>query len=66
MVLFSKSTNYWNLGVGINKKNTHQTKIVQKEIDLNNLVADKALITTNNEGIYTLKTNYFIAFLHTS
>ena len=61
MVLFSNPVNYWNLGVSIDKKNTPQTRIIQKEIDLNNLVADKSLMAKKEEGIYTLKTNYFIA-----
>ena len=60
MVLFSNQIHYWSLGVSIGEKTIRQKTIVQKEIDLNNLVADKPLRNNNSEAIYTLKTNYFI------
>ena len=59
--MFPEQTKYWSLGVVV----TNQTKkvIVQKEIDLNNFLVEKAAHISQPEtpnNIYTLKTNYLI------
>ena len=62
-LLFSHETNYWSLGVSINKQ--LKKTIIQKEIDLNNLVAESPTysskkVKNHQNNIYTLKTNYLI------
>tara|TARA_Y100000817_G_scaffold305736_1_gene290145 strand:- start:626 stop:1246 length:621 start_codon:yes stop_codon:yes gene_type:complete len=61
-IVLCNETKYWSLGVII--KTPIKTKIIQKEIDLNNFVVDvpsKELKNQHPRNIYTLKTNYFIA-----
>ena len=61
-VVFCGEKKYWSLGVTI--KAPAKTKIIQKEIDLNNFVVDvpsKKLKNQHPSNIYTLKTNYFMA-----
>ena len=61
-IALCSETKYWSLGVTI--KAPAKTKIIQKEIDLNNFVVDvpsKKLKNQHPSNIYTLKTNYFMA-----
>ena len=61
-IALCSETKYWSLGVTIKK--LPDTKIIQKEIDLNNFVVDAPSKKSKNQrpsNIYTLKTNYFMA-----
>ena len=61
-IVLCNETKYWSLGVII--KTPIKTKIIQKEVDLNNFIVDapsKKIKNKQPSNIYTLKTNYFMA-----
>ena len=56
--LIASKTNYWNLGVSINNKNSK--RIMRKELSLNNLEIQSSSFN-RNKTTYTLDKNYIIA-----
>ena len=55
--LFGNQTNYWNLGLSITDKSK---RVIKKDIQINNIVAEKSHILNKNTKIYTLDKSYII------
>lgn len=57
ITLFGNQTNYWNLGLSITDKSK---RVIKKDIQINNIVAEKSHILNKNTKIYTLDKSYII------
>ena len=55
--LFGNQTNYWNLGLSITDKSK---RVIKKEIQINDIVAERSHILNKKTKIYTLDKSYII------
>ena len=55
--LFGIQTNYWNLGLSITDKSK---RVIKKDIQINDIVAESTHVLNKNTTIYTLDKSYII------
>ena len=55
--MFGIQTNYWNLGLSITDKSK---RVIKKDIQINDIVAESTHVLNKNTTIYTLDKSYII------